>query len=553
MPWIQVAFCAYSDPTIRVNITPEVVGDDELDPDVEVEEDAEAEEEGEAEEQKPREPTAAMKKKMATLASQIAREAGDVVLSFEPSQLVPTPLKVTWNDEDAQLLCSYNWQGANDGTNTIFVPGGPAKFINNKTLPHTIKTDQGFQARDYNYVRKPFDPFSPLFSAMSVMNPGFQMWDVDVLADRNNLRILLEYVQGKSNGPLRLDVYLIYDTLVFVRKGERFWQQQKMGIGNNFEKMFTEVEDGMEDATGHYRAIKYPMGPLQVIVRFEADAYFDEEASDELAPTEADAVKGALLANRPHFDFRPPVKILQKGSIVPMAQIAELKTVTHKVDGTASVSCQDQLWFGRTSHLFTGIYRMEDNTKGTVLRIRYENAREKVRNWEERNQDSLRKLVDLLIKIRFALKQQNGPVRAGLLLRESRDSPLVLRTMLRKQHIIGRKFFQENWSQSRSFATRNQQHTGRPFQHGMQGHRGQMGGMRSNYGPPHRGGYGGYNAQQPHRGGYGGYIPQQQPQPGPTRGGGNRGRGSGYARGQDQHRGRGGSHGATRGGPSGTM
>ena len=533
-----------------------VVKNDELDSDFEEEEEVEEvedNEEGENEEQKPREPTAAMKKKLQTMATQMRNEAGDIILSLEPNQLIPSPLKVIWDEDDTKLLCSYNWSGANDGTNTIFVPGGPAKFRTNKTTPRAIRTDEGFQARDYNYVRKPRDPFSPLFTALGVMSPGYQFWDVDVLADRNNLRILLEFVQGKANGPLRLDVYLIYNTLIFVRKGERFWQRQKMGIGSNFEKMFTDAGDGMEDATGHYRAIRYGMGSLQVVVRFEADAYFDEEASDDLAPSEADAVKGALLADRPRFDYRPPVQLLQKGHIVPMTQMAELKTVTYKMDGMDPVKCQDQLWFGRTPHLFTGIYRVEKDGKGQVLRVRYENAKERVRKWEEKNQDSLRKLVDLLTKIRAALKQQPGPIRAGVLVREGRDSPLVLRTMLRKQHIIGREFFQAHWVHSRSSATRNHQNQGRPFQqHGTRGYRGQMGGMRNNYPPPHLQGYAAYNTpQQQHPGGYGGgrgsgsyggYGNAHAQQSGFGRGGGNRGgRGSGYSRGHNQHRGRGGN------------
>ncbi|KAF2440172.1 hypothetical protein P171DRAFT_435951 [Karstenula rhodostoma CBS 690.94] len=395
------------------------------------------ERENEDGEDRPKVPTAKMKKRMDTMAKIVQKEAGHVILTLEQHDLTPTPTKVTWDQEEIQLLCSYNWQGANDGTNTIFVPGGPAKFVPKTNLPYVIEEDSGFQAADYNYVRKPWDPFAPLFTALGVMNPGYQFWDVDVLADRNNLRILLEFCQGKANGPLRLDVHMVYNTLVFVRKGEKFWRRQSHGIGNNFEKNFTQPGDDMEDATSHYRAIRYPMGPLGVVVRFEADAYFEEPASDNLDPTEADAVTGALLAERPRYDFRPPVRFLQKGHIIPTAQMAELKTVTHREEGTSAVTCQDQLWFGRTTHLFTGVYKMEDG-KGKVLRIKYENAKERVDRWEEKNQDALRKLVDLLTRIRAALKQQEGPVRAGLLVRESRDGPLVLRTMLRKSHIIGK-------------------------------------------------------------------------------------------------------------------
>jgi hypothetical protein len=216
----------------------------------------------------------------------------------------------------------------------------------------------------------------------------------------------------------------------------------------------------MEDATSHYRVIRYPMGPLEVIVRFEVDAYFEESASNQLDPTEADAVTGALLAERPRYDFRPPVRVLQKGHIVPTTQMAELKTTTHREEGTSPVMCQDQLWFGRTTHLFTGIYKTKDG-KGKVLRVKYENAKERVDRWEEKNQDALRKLVDLLSRIRAVLKQQEGPIRAGLLVRESKDGPLVLRTMLRKSHIIGREFFSRHWERKPAGAPRGHNMSGR--------------------------------------------------------------------------------------------
>lgn len=533
-------------------------------------EDDEDDEEGEAPEEEnvegqPREPTAAMKKKLKRMAQQLSRDAGHVIMTLGVDDLVPSPQMVNWNEEDHKLLCSYNWQGANDGTNTIFVPGSPAKFNDSKTLPQFLDTDQGYHARDYNYVRKPRDPFSPLFTALGVMSPGYQFFGVDVLADRNNLRVLLEFAQGKSNGPFRLDVHMVYNTLVFVRKGERFWMRQNgEGIGSNFEKMFTDVTNDMEDATGHYRAIRYAMGPLEVVVRFEVDAYFDENISDELTPGEVDAAQGALLAEKPNFNFRPPIKCLQKGQIIPMAQMAELKTTTYK-HYFEKVQCADQLWFGRTPHLFTGIYKV-DGKKGQVVHIKYENAKERVKIWEERNQDALRKLVDLLTRIRVALKKQDGPVRAGVLVRESRDSPLVLRTMLRKSHIVSSHEFATHWDRSQN--VRNYRTASRPFQprfhNGMRGHSGQLGAMRSHEHQPSRGNHRGHGAQQPGsygRGNFGSHgtygggnnIAQQQPgshegshypprggyggqqQPGNIRGG----RGSGRSRGHHEGRGRG--------------
>jgi hypothetical protein len=174
-----------------------------------------------------------------------------------------------------------------------------------------LERDTGFQYTDYNYARLPRDPYQPMFQALSIMNPEYKFNDVDVLADRNNLRVLLDFTQGKSNGPLRLNCFLVHNTLVIVRKEPRWWRHSDgNSYGGNFERFFTRPIAGMEDATSHYRAIRYPMGPLNIVCRFEADAYDDGMISDELTQSETKAVSGGP-AERPFHSFIAPIRTLQ--------------------------------------------------------------------------------------------------------------------------------------------------------------------------------------------------------------------------------------------------
>ncbi|KAF1848088.1 uncharacterized protein K460DRAFT_375015 [Cucurbitaria berberidis CBS 394.84] len=391
----------------------------------------------------PRELTEKQKKKIEQQAQKIARDAGDVLEVIESDALTPVPTNVTW-DQDPELLCCYNWLASTDGTNTIFVPGEPAKW-SPPTLPHTLERDSGFQYTDYNYARQPRDPYSPMFHALSVMNPNYQFNDVDVLADRNNLRVLLEFVQGKSNGPFRLDLYLVFNTLIIVRNQSRWWTHHNgQSYGCNFEKFFTRSAKGMEDATSHYRAIKYPMGPLNVVCRFEADAYDDGLVSDELSLSEAAAVSGGL-AQRPNFVHKAPIRVLQKGHIVPTAQMVELKTQKHDPERYKPVACQDQLWFGRTSLLFTGPYEL--NT-GVIRRVKCEDATARIKHWEDDNQENLRKLVSLLTQLRAVLQRERRPNRAVVLVRESKGGPLTIRSMEGMSRAVGREFFTKHWPMS---------------------------------------------------------------------------------------------------------
>ncbi|ORY15316.1 hypothetical protein BCR34DRAFT_183894 [Clohesyomyces aquaticus] len=407
-----------------------------------------------AEGPKPYVPTRKLKKKMEKQARIVSRDAGDRILStIYFDEITASPSSVTW-DSDPELLCCYNWLDEVD-TNTIFVPGGPPKWVG-KSLPFTLPRDTGYSYTDYNYVRQPRDPYSPMFNALSVMRPDFCFNDVDVIADRNNLRLLLEFVSGKANGPFRLDVFVTLNTLMLVRSGENFWKNQDAntggGYGGNFEKQFTRPGEGLEDATSHYRAIRYPMGPLNVVCRFEADAYYDGEGtSDGLTSEEADMVKGGL-ESRPQFNFRMPIRVLQKGHVVPTAQVAELKStvykksteIKHEKSATDRVKCMDQLWFGRTSCLIIG--QLQPGT-GTIEEemVQINDAAPKIKMWEERQQENLQKLVTLLTQLRATVKQEKGPIRAAVLAREERAGPIVLRSKETKLPIVKREFFERHW------------------------------------------------------------------------------------------------------------
>jgi hypothetical protein len=387
-------------------------------------------------------PTKGQKNRMAKQARLVSRDAGDILHTISFEDVMPVPDEVTW-DQDPELLCCYNWSD-NERSNTIYVPGGPPRWTP-QSLPHTLKPDSGFNYKDYNYVRKPRDPYSPMFEALNVMKPDMCFNDVDVIADRNNLRVLLEFVSGVRNGPFRLDLFVTLDTLMLVRNGDKMWMQSGKGgagYGGNFEMAFTRPGEGLEDATSHYRAIRYPMGSLNVVCRFEADAYCDE-APDELTAEEVAVVSGGI-ARVPAFNYAAPISILQKGHVIPSAQMAELKTTAYKPEDYGTVKCMDQLWFGRTKHLITGRYQPKTGVM-EAGKVKVEDATPKITNWQENKQENLRKLVALLKQLRDLVKQERGPIRAAVLVREERDGPIVVRSKEMRYPIVKREYFERHW------------------------------------------------------------------------------------------------------------
>ncbi|KAL1653314.1 hypothetical protein SLS61_004191 [Didymella pomorum] len=390
--------------------------------------------------------TPAQKKKKKRKDAVLSKLRGSAIQEILAPDVVACEQEVTWN-EDPEIICSYNWSTTADGSNTIYVPGTPTKWTSRDT-PYRVPGDAGFHPTDYNYVRQPADPFSAVFNALTISNPDFNFKNSDILADRNNLRVLLEVVQGKTVGPFRLDLYLIFNTLIIVRREDGFWRRSDgKSYGFNFEKHFTAPTPDMADASSHYRAIRYRMGPLRVVCRFEADAYVDT-AADILSESEITAVLPPAiepdLMKRPNFTYRAPFRVVQKGRFVPNHQLLELKTQAERQreDGQSNVACQDQLWFGRTTHLYTGRY---ESGTGKVLYVKKEDATERIKKWEERHQESLRKLVGLLTKLTDICRQQEGPAKAVVLVREDPRGPLVVHKMQGYRGLVQREFFERHW------------------------------------------------------------------------------------------------------------
>jgi hypothetical protein len=204
----------------------------------------------------------------------------------------------------------------------------------------------------------------------------------------------------------------------------------------------------MEDAGNHYRVMRYKLGSLQLVIRAELDAYidlkdgnFDEDDIEELIsgngyepfPASDDAP-----LDRQVFNSKAPIHVEACGRLLRNAALAELKCTQ------GHIKCQHQMWFGRTLHLLTAKCK-DEPAKGTVVAVNYTKMREKLEDWEDVKQESLRKLVSLLTRLRDLVRPVDGPVKALALVRESRDSPLVVYSMGNKQAVLREEFVRRHW------------------------------------------------------------------------------------------------------------
>ena len=112
------------------------------------------------------------------------------------------------------------------------------------------------------------------------MQPNFDMKDVDIVTDRNILRKLLRFASDTVRDPFRINVKLLGGVLFFSR-----WEPetkflisgfQNTGFGHNFEKPTTSWDTGLKDSSGHHRIVRYNLGGIRYLVRYEVDACREE-------------------------------------------------------------------------------------------------------------------------------------------------------------------------------------------------------------------------------------------------------------------------------------
>jgi hypothetical protein len=323
---------------------------------------------------------------------------------------------------EVQHLESYNWIEAPRATPTIAVPGSPDLWSPPK-VPFRLKKDTGRIYIAQNAARHPESPLEPLFRALYVAHPSFNIGAIDVVTDRNNIRKLLGVINPRWNGYKKEDftihVEVRNNTAILCRNetevDEYIGPHEFRGYGHSSEEKCTNRR--LNGSTGHHRIISYSFGGLKFIVRHETDGYVGV-ASAQPKPQPAgsrapdiDDLSGVLnsLSLSPESSSSGKAKsattelvIRREGQVVPLPLTLEIKTrVSHKPLQFEDVVAQ--LWISQTPNLVRAYH-----TKGVFAVPIVEDVADQVKAWEDQNQKDLRLLAGLVGKIRDVVKKIGG-------------------------------------------------------------------------------------------------------------------------------------------------
>ncbi|KAJ2900035.1 hypothetical protein MKZ38_002688 [Zalerion maritima] len=317
----------------------------------------------------------------------------------------PTAASIT----DVKELASYNWIKA--VTPTIAVPGSPALWSPPRG-PCKVKKDSGLIYIAQNAARHPDSPLEPLFRALYIADPSFDIRAVDVLTDRNNIRKLLSFVDGATSGkPLEaftIEIEMAKNTAIFccseTKMHEYIGPGEFRGFGHEFEKAF---------------------GGLKFIVRHETDGYTVEDAAL------SKALASMTLSPRDEtFFVKPPgskMNIKRQGQLVPRDSTLEIKTrASHRPLVISEVA--SQIWVSQTPKIVRAYH-----TKGLFTEPRVEDVTAEIKAWESRNQRNLKKLAALIKEIRNVVQDCGGkavvrynPFGAKLVVKKVEDGKKAL-------------------------------------------------------------------------------------------------------------------------------
>ncbi|CAH0051725.1 unnamed protein product, partial [Clonostachys solani] len=324
------------------------------------------------------------------------------------------------------LICSYNWQ---IGGAEIISPGCMPKW-KEIDLPVSLTRTRRHRPRSTDKVYMPRHSFEPLFIAVEVMNPGLRFNDVDIICNRNSLRNLLLFCSQKFLESFRVNLLVVNNTL-FIERCERdastmIRASYDHGFGRVFESACTTYPEGLEASSSHHSVLRYPLGDLNCIVRFEVDASYHEDrepggsgSTNMIVDLGSQSLCSRMenlstdCSQSPDLGTIHAAESMRQAGLRHQTTAAEIKTGSQL---NPPNKYMQQLWFGRTPRLIRGVH-----SNGTFHKVVVTNVLASFKKWEEDHQTQLQKLVVTLKQLR-SIAQGLGGGNCVAIFEKSSDS-----------------------------------------------------------------------------------------------------------------------------------
>jgi hypothetical protein len=221
--------------------------------------------------------------------------------------------------------------------------------------------------------------------------------------------------------PFRFLVEVVGETVFFIRRENTPKETipDVRGYGHSFPEAYTTWDVNVRGSESHQRIIRYQLGDLSTIIRFEADGYLTDKVSVQATipipqnqneePDEESlvaALAGNTVNENAHSDS-DPLRLVQGSGSVPQGAVFDLKTrsIWKKTHDTTVSDQIPRLWIRQIPSFVLayherGLFKTEEVT--------VHNIKPDVEKWENDHRRDVRKLIALIKKITDFVKSTPG-------------------------------------------------------------------------------------------------------------------------------------------------
>ena len=260
----------------------------------------------------------------------------------------------------------------------------------------------------------------PVVRSIFEARPDFNAQEVDVFGCGSTFGNLLRFARNvETEKSFRFLVELVGETVFFIRRENSPKEAiaDIRGYGHSFPEANTTWDADLQNSDTHQRIIRYQLGHLITIIRFEADGYLPEKvpaintyASPVNQKVNEDFLVSALAGNT--ISAHTPkkldsLKVVRGQGSVPQSAVFELKTrsIKKKHHGATLSDQIPRLWIRQISSL---VLAYHDNGLFRTEEVTVRNIKPDVARWESDKKGDVRKLITLIQKIADVVKATPG-------------------------------------------------------------------------------------------------------------------------------------------------
>lgn len=259
---------------------------------------------------------------------------------------------------------------------------------------------------------------------------------MDVITDRRPIHLLHAFLNGKADD-FEFKAEVINNTILFARnevQSRRTVEPGRFaGYRHAFEQEYTTLKGCAKGSTSHHRIVGYKFGGFRFLVRSSVDAYLETltvtpEKSEPVQPLDendiAKYMKSASLAGEAptiQRTSKTPVTVVDGGENIPHGALLELKTrfkfLTYPFDLGDKIF---DLWMSQTPNFLLASYQNAGPKRfgkhsssqprlGEFVDFDIKPMPDVLKEWESKNEETLRRLSILLGKVVEAVKNMQAP------------------------------------------------------------------------------------------------------------------------------------------------